>query len=50
MSISELNDRYEVLKTLSEQYKKLAQYDDYAILHARAMLAAKYLQRASVND
>lgn len=44
---SYFNDRYEVFRILSEQAKKLAQHEDYAILHTRALLAAKYLKRAS---
>lgn len=46
---SYFNDRYEVFRILSEQAKKLAQHEDYAILHTRALLAAKYLKRVSVR-
>lgn len=46
MSAQFLNDRYEVLSKLAEQYKKDAKWEDYVILHTRAMLAAKYLQRS----
>ncbi len=43
---SYFNDRYEELRLLAEQAKKRGDLKDHAILHTRAMLAAKYLARS----
>jgi len=39
------NDRFEVLTALAQQYRLYGNAEDAAICHARAMLAAKYLER-----